>query len=415
MNRVPRPTDSVEAVAVVGGGLMGRGIAIVCLDAGLRVVLIEVDQAAAEHADGLVRGHYARLVERDRLAVEERTACLERFAVSGSIAKAASAELVIEACPEDLLLKQAVFRALGEVCDRAAVLASNTSSLDIDLLAAEVPNPGRVVGLHFFSPAPVMRLLEIVRGRYTDDATIATSLEMANHLDKSPVVVGVGPGFVANRTLAAYLRQATLLLEDGAVPEAVDAALRSFGFAMGPFAVYDFSGIDVAWSMQRHHPTLGDTAGRRTPLLARLVEAGRLGQKTGAGWYRYEPGSRVPIPDAEILDLIAARSRERGVAPRRIDAAEIVTRCLHAIVNQACGTMDDGLVGRGEDIDLIWMDGFGFPRAVGGPLAWADRVGLQTLCAEMYTLAPVSGAGPAPLLVRLAQDRRSLSQWRREE
>ena len=406
--------DSVEAVAVVGGGLMGRGIAIACLDAGLRTVLIEVDRAAAEHADGLVRSHYARLVERDRLAADERAARLERFAVSASIARAAPADLVIEACPEDLSAKQAIFRALGEVCDREAILASNTSSLDIDRLAAEVPNPGRVVGLHFFSPAPIMRLLEIVRGCRTNDATIATSLAMAERLDKSAVVVGVGPGFVANRTLAAYLRQATLLLEDGAVPEAVDAAIRSFGFAMGPFAVYDFSGIDVAWSMQRHHPTLGDTAGRPSPLLARLVEAGRLGQKTGAGWYRYEPGSRVPVPDAEVLDLVAARSRERGVARRQIDVAEIVTRCLHAIVNEACGTMDDGLVGRGEDIDVIWMDGFGFPRAVGGPLAWADRVGLQTLCAEMQTMAPISGAGPAPLLVRLARDRLSLSRWSRE-
>lgn len=414
MSRAARPADSVEAVAVVGGGLMGRGIAIVCLDAGLRVVLIEVDRAAAEHADGLVRSHYARLVERDRLAADERAARLEGFAVSASIARAAAADLVIEACPEDLLAKQAIFRALGEVCDRAAILASNTSSVDIDRLAAEVPNPGRVVGLHFFSPAPIMRLLEIVRGCRTDDVTIATSLAIAERLDKSAVVVGVGPGFVANRTLAAYLRQATLLLEDGAVPEAVDAALRSFGFPMGPFAVYDFSGIDVAWSMQRHHPTLGDKAGRRTPLLARLVEAGRLGQKTGAGWYHYEPGSRVPVPDAKVLDLVAARSRERGVARRPIDAAEIVTRCLHAIVNEASDTMEDGLVGRGEDIDVIWMDGFGFPRSVGGPLAWADRVGLQTLCAEMQTMAPISGAGPAPLLVRLARDRLSLSRWRRE-
>lgn len=414
MTRASRPARNVEAVAVVGGGLMGRGIAIVCLDAGLRVVLIEIDQAAAEHADGQVRSHYTRLVERDRLAVGERAARLARFAVSACIGRAATADFVIEACPEDLLAKQAIFRALGEVCDRATVLASNTSSLDIDFLAAEVPNPSRVVGLHFFSPAPVMRLLEIVRGRRTDDATIATSLGMAKRLEKSAVVVGVGPGFVANRTLAAYLRQATLLLEDGAVPEAVDAALRSFGFAMGPFAVYDFSGIDVAWGVQLHHPTLGDTAGRRTPLLARLVEAGRLGQKTGAGWYRYEPGSRVPVPDAEVLELVAARSRERGVARRRIDAAEIVTRCLHAIVNEACGTMEDGLVDRGEDIDVIWMEGFGFPRALGGPLAWADRVGLLTLCADMQTMASISGAGPAPFLVRLARDRLNLRRWRRE-
>jgi 3-hydroxyacyl-CoA dehydrogenase len=405
----------VSRVAVIGGGAMGRGIALACLESGLRVVIIEASREGLEQSRKLVSDHLASAVLRGRLTADASHQWTERLSYSYEIDVAASADLVIETISEDMSAKRAVFTALGKVCGSRVILATNTSSLDIDAIADNVPNPQRVVGLHFFSPANVMRLLEIVRGRETSDETIATAMMIAKRLRKAAVVVKVGPGFAANRMLAAYLRQATLLLEEGALPHQVDAALRQLGFAMGPFAVYDLSGTDIALRMAIENPGLGDSAGRPTPLLQQLVTLGRLGQKSQSGWYRYEKGSREPLADDAVSRLLERRSAEMKIARREITPEEIRSRCLHAIVNEACRILDEGLVERGSDIDVIWTAGFGFPKDLGGPLFWADRAGLAHVVSEMERLADVAGVGPAPLLRDMADGHLALNEWRRQK
>ncbi|MEV8673385.1 3-hydroxyacyl-CoA dehydrogenase NAD-binding domain-containing protein [Mesorhizobium ciceri] len=402
-------------VAVIGGGAMGRGITLAFLGAGLSVTVVEQDAERLAHSKQLFDEHFETSVRRGRLSAQARQQFDERLAFSHQLEAAAAADFVVEAIVENMAAKCALFANLVRICSSDVILASNTSSLDIDLIADNVPNPERVVGLHFFSPANVMRLVEIVVGRRTDDAVVATCMEIAKRLRKVAVTVKVGPGFAANRMLAAYLRQATLLLEEGAEPQDVDAALHQFGFAMGPFAVYDLSGNDVALNMAQENPTLAREAGRPTPLLARVVALGRLGQKSGLGWYRYENGSREPLPDTEISELLAQRADEMGIARRAISKREIRARCLHAIVNEACRIMEEGLVERGSDIDVIWTSGFGFPKELGGPLFWADRFGLAGLVSEMEYLFDKSGVVPATLLLRAMNERIALSTWTRRK
>jgi 3-hydroxyacyl-CoA dehydrogenase len=301
--------------------------------------------------------------------------------------------------------KRAVFAHLASACRPDAILATNTSTLDVDEIAAAATNAERALGMHFFSPAHVMRLLEVVRGEATSRETVASVLAFARRIGKVPVVVGNCDGFVGNRMLLRYRREAEMALERGATPAEVDRALQGFGFAMGPFAVADLAGVDVGWRAKMERNKRGGLPFRVSDIPDRLVEAGRLGQKTGAGYYRYEPGSRTPRPDPAVLEILA-RERERvGVVPRPIGNEEIVARCITALINEGARVLDDGTASSPADIDTIWRTGYGFPAERGGPMAYADATGLGRVLAAVRRYAEDDGAfwEPAPLLVRLAE------------
>ena len=318
----------------------------------------------------------------------------------------AGADLVIEAVFEEMPLKEEVFRTLDSVCDEGAIIASNTSYLDVNHLADIVPRRrGNVLGMHFFSPAQVMRLLEVVRTDSATPETLATVLALARRLGKLAVVAGVCHGFIGNRMLEGYTRQVRFLLEEGASPVEIDAALTGFGMAMGPCAVADLAGLDVSWRKRKADAHLRDPSKRYSAVADRLCELGRFGQKTGAGYYRYEPGSRTPIPDPEVDALIAEAAAENGIDRRTIGADEIVQRLLYALVNEGARILDEGIALRASDIDLVWINGYGFPRWRGGVMHWADAVGLDAI---HTTIARFAGSQdywePAPLLSRLASE-----------
>jgi 3-hydroxyacyl-CoA dehydrogenase len=330
-----------------------------------------------------------------------------------------AADIVIEAVFEEMDLKKRVFRELDRWTRPDAILASNTSTLDIDEIARETSCPERVLGHHFFAPAPVMRLLEIVRGKATADAVIAASLALARRLGKVGVVVGNSRGFVGNRLYHRYQQEVQLLLEEGASVPEVDGALYNFGMAMGPLATADLSGLDVGWRIRRASGQIGINL-RDAPLAAdRLCELGRYGQKTGAGWYRYEAGSRKPVPDSEVQNIIESCAHERGISRRSIAAEEIVERAMYALVNEGARILAAGVAARASDIDVIYVNGYGFPGHRGGPMWFADSVGLQRLYARVCAFEKLYGPRwtPAPLLSALAESGGSfadLDRGRRE-
>jgi 3-hydroxyacyl-CoA dehydrogenase len=326
----------------------------------------------------------------------------------------ADPELVIEAAFEDMALKKRIFARLEQTCRRGAVLATNTSSLDVNEIAASTKSPERVLGMHFFSPANVMRLIETVRGAGTSPAAVATAMAVARRINKVGVLVGVCDSFVGNRMYHAYTRQAGFLLEEGALPQQVDRAIRDFGLPMGPFATGDLAGLDVSYRIRKERAArLAKPETRRySPLADRIVELGRHGQKTGAGWFRYEKGDRTPLPDPEIEKLILARSQEMGVTRRAIDDREIVERCLYPLVNEGAKILQEGIAQRASDIDVIWLYGYGFPRWRGGPMFWADAIGPDKLYAAMQRLyeRDKDWLEPAPLLARLAREGRKFAE-----
>jgi 3-hydroxyacyl-CoA dehydrogenase len=322
-------------------------------------------------------------------------------------------DIVVEAVFEDLALKKQVFAELGRVTAPACILASNTSTLDVDELARASGRADRVLGHHFFSPANVMKLLEVVRGQETSAATLATSLALARRLGKVPVVVGNAFGFVANRMLAYYLREAHLLLEEGAAVSQVDAALVAFGLPVGPFAMQDIAGIDVGARIRQHLRALGRprAEGPESELPDRLYEMGRYGQKTGAGWYRYGPGGRTGVPDPLVEDLARQAAHRRGVRRREITSEEIVARVTTALANEGANVLAEGLAARAGDIDVIYCYGFGFPRYRGGPMFYADSIGLDTVLGRVLEYRARLGDHwrPAPLLERLAREGKGFS------
>ena len=363
----------LRRAGVIGGGTMGAGIAICLAEAGLDVVLIERDAEAVRACHTRLREHWAGRVGAGRCSVEHAAAFEAKVAIGTDWQALADVDIAIEAVFEDMAAKEEVFRRLDAVLRPGAILASNTSYLDLDAIAAVTARPQDVVGLHFFSPAPLMKLLEIVRGTRTGDDALATALGLARTLKKQPVVARNAFGFIGNRIYDAYRRQCEFLLEEGALPQEVDAALEGFGFAMGPFSVADQSGLDIAWRMRQARAHLRDPAARYALIADRLCEQGRLGRKTGAGWYSYPEGARRGQPDVAVQAVIAEASAAKGIERRTISADEVVRRALGAIVNEAARLVAEGVATRASDIDVALVHGYGFQRWVGGPVQWARR------------------------------------------
>jgi 3-hydroxyacyl-CoA dehydrogenase len=366
----------VQRVAVVGAGTMGAGIAVSLATAGYDVALIDVKPEQLAAGLATLRSTIEASAAKGRTTADDAAAAIARVAASSELASTRDADLVIEAVFENMDVKRDVFGRLDSLCRAGAVLATNTSTLDVDAIAAATRRPADVVGMHFFSPAHVMRLVEIVRGRETSAATIATALAVTERLKKIGIVVGNCFGFVGNRMLYCCGRENQLMLLEGVPPQRIDRVLREFGMAMGPNAVGDLAGLDVGYRARRERTDPPDDP-RYYRVADLLVEAGRFGQKTARGMYRYEPGSREPIPDPEVDALIAAEARRLGVAPRDVDDDEIVDRCVLALVNEGARILDEGIAASAKDIDTIWCYGYGFPRARGGPMAYAESRGLD--------------------------------------
>ncbi|MCE7030007.1 3-hydroxyacyl-CoA dehydrogenase NAD-binding domain-containing protein [Jiella avicenniae] len=381
----------IERAAVIGAGTMGAGIAYALLRAGFEVVLIEQTEAALaagrERVEGLVSGDAAK----GRIGEGEAAAMRSRLSPVADLAAVATVDLVVEAVFEDMAVKSALLAGLGQIAAPQAILASNTSYLDLDALAAASGRPDRVVGLHFFSPAHVMKLLEVVRGAKTSDETLATGLWLGRKLKKTAIVAGVGEGFVGNRLYAAYRGQAEMLVEDGALPWQVDAALEAFGMAMGPFAVSDLSGLDIAFARRKRLAATRDPAERYVKIPDMLCEAGRLGRKTGAGWYRYDGRKRQPDPEVERL--ILAEAEAAGRERRAISDEECRDRCLAALVNEAALVLDETIAQRPGDVDVAFVNGYGFPRWRGGPLWWAAHDGRDAVLAALPQVEAAVGQG----------------------
>jgi 3-hydroxyacyl-CoA dehydrogenase len=406
----------ITSVAIVGAGTMGGGIAMACANAGLTVTVKDATQAALDAGLATIRRNYEATVKRGRLTAEAAEERISRIASTLSYDGAAAADLIIEAVFESFELKAHVFRELDAVARPGAILASNTSTLDIDALAAATSRPQDVVGLHFFSPANVMRLLEVVRGAKTAPDVLATALAFGKRVGKVPVTVGNCRGFVGNRMLFPYMYEAQFLVEEGATPEQVDRALTDFGMAMGIFAVDDMAGIDVAWRVRQELGHFSDAGGRRPLVADKLYELGRYGQKRGKGWYRYDEG-RKPTPDPEVIELIRSTAAAAGIPQRTFTDAEIVERCIYALVNEGARIVADGSAARASDIDVIYVNGYGFPSWRGGPMFYADRVGLATILPRIQDYEQQLGPrwAPAPLLVELATSGRTFRDLDRDQ
>ena len=405
---VPRDTPArpILAAAVIGAGTMGGGIAMNFASAGIPVRILEVSQEALDKGLDLVRGNYAASVAKGRIPEAAMDAAMDRITGSLDYAEVRDADIVIEAVFEDMDLKKQVFATLDQVCQPETVLATNTSSLDVNEIAAATKRPGKVIGTHFFSPANVMRLLENVRGEATSKETIATVMQLSKRIGKVGVLVGVCDGFVGNRMLHAYLQQANFLLEEGALPQQVDGAIYEFGLPMGPLTMGDMAGLDVGWRVRKERAKTRPTNQRTSPIADRICERGRFGQKTGAGFYHYEKGSRTPLPDPEIETLIEEVSAELGIERRAIDDQEIVERCIYPLINEGAKILEEGIALRAADVDIIWILGYGFPVYRGGPMFYADTLGTKVVFEAMSRLYDVHGEmlKPAPLLERLAKE-----------
>lgn len=383
----------VSRLAVIGAGTMGTGIAIAALDAGYQVVLLEQDAGALGRGLRRIQEHYAGRVRSGKLLASDSAKIEELLHVTLDWQFLATVEMVIEAVFEDLAVKREVFARIAEHARPDAVLASNTSYLDLDAIAAATQRPENAIGLHFFSPAHVMKLLEVVKGRASAADAVATGLAVGKRLRKLTVLTSNAFGFIGNRVYAAYRRQCEFMLEDGAYPEQVDAALEAFGFAMGPFKVADLSGLDIAWRMRQAQASNRDPLARYVTIPDRLCEAGRLGRKTGAGYYLYSADSKAVQVDPVVLGLIEQCRKEKRIQPRALDNTEVVRRAMLTIVNEAALLLAEGVAERPSDIDVVLVNGYGFPRWEGGPVFWARERGIANLVRDMDWLAEVSGPG----------------------
>lgn len=372
-------TRDIRKVAVIGAGTMGGGIAMCFANAGIPVVLVDSAQEGLDRGVAAIRRNYEATARKGRLTmtqVEERMALIYPTL---SYTELADADLVVEAAFESMDVKRTIFRMLNETCKPGAILATNTSTLDVDAIAAATGRPQDVLGMHFFSPANVMRLLEVVRGAKTSDTVLATVMGLARRIGKVGVAVGVCYGFVGNRILHQRGRESMALVEEGASPEQVDRVLTEFGFPLGHFSMTDLAGIDVGWRIREERRKAGDPEAQAPNWLDTLAERGRYGQKTSAGVYRYEPGSRTPIPDPEVAAVIEEDRRRRGITPRPVSDEEVRERCLYVMVNEAAKILEEGIAARPVDIDAIWLHGYGFPSWRGGLLFWADQEGLARI------------------------------------
>jgi 3-hydroxyacyl-CoA dehydrogenase len=415
---VPKETPiiPVHSVAIVGAGTMGGGIAMVFANAGLPVLLKDADQPALDRGLATIQKNYASSVKRGRFTqqfVDERLKLIKPTVSYGDFG---DVDMVVEAVFEGMALKKEVFSQLDRACKKGAILASNTSTLNIDEIASATSRPEAVIGTHFFSPANIMRLLEIVRGADTGKEVIATCMQLSKKLKKVGVLVGNCRGFVGNRMFGPYRREAQFLVEEGASIEAVDKALHDFGMAMGPMSTGDLAGLDVGWRIRKEYRHL-EKPGVRQPFAEdRLCELGRYGQKTGAGWYKYDENRRA-IPDPEVNEMIRKWTNEAGIAQRKISSEEIVDRCIYALVNEGARILEEGIALRAVDIDIIYLNGYGFPSYRGGPMWYADTVGLSKVCDRISEFHQQHGElwEPAPLLKRLAEERKTFEEFNQEQ
>ena len=398
------PVRDIKSAAVLGAGTMGGGIAMNFANAGIPVKVLELSQEALDKGLGVVKKNYAATVSKGRLSQEDMDKRVGLLKGVTSYDELKQADIVIEAVFEDMAVKKQVFEKLDKACKPGAILATNTSTLDVNEIAAMTSRPESVIGLHFFSPANVMRLLEVVRAAKTSKEVLATSMKLAKTIKKVGVVAGVCDGFIGNRMLHGYFREAGFLLEEGALPQQVDKVIEDFGFAMGPFRVSDLAGLDVGWYIRKRQAATRPPNLRYSKVADQICELGRFGQKTGAGWYRYEAGNRAAIPDPVIEALIVKASKDAGIERRQISDQEILERCMYALVNEGAKILDEGIALRASDIDIVYLYGYGFPRYRGGPMFYADTVGLNKVYASVKRFHEAHGHfwTPAPLLERLA-------------
>ena len=406
------PARKIASVAVIGAGTMGGGIAMNFLSAGFPVTILEMKQEALDKGVATIRKNYEGSIKRGKLTPEKLQQNIALLKPTLSYDDIKSADLVIEAVFEDMAVKQEVFERLDAVAKPGAILATNTSTLDVNRIAAFTRRPQDVVGMHFFSPANVMKLLEVVRGEKTAKDVLVAVMQVAKKINKTAVVSGVCDGFIGNRMIEQYLRQAMFLLDEGASPQQVDRALERFGMAMGPFRMSDLAGNDVGWYIRKRRSVEKPNV-VYSKIADRLCELGRFGQKTGLGWYRYEAGKRDAIPDPAVDELIAAYRKELGTKfgtlPRKIADDEIVERCIFALVNEGARILEEGIAQRASDIDMVYLTGYGFPLYRGGPMLYADMLGLYNIVRSMARLAANAHADPAfwqpaPLLAKLAAE-----------
>ena len=402
------PTRPIRAAAVIGAGTMGTGIALNFLNAGIPVQLLEVGREALDKGALRIRETYAGQVQKGRLKQADAEARVALLQPTLSYDDVAQADIVIEAVFEEMSVKEAVFKTLDRVMKAGAILATNTSTLDVDQIAAFTKRPADVLGTHFFSPANIMKLLEVVRGQATAKDVLATTMRLAKTLKKTAVVSGVCDGFIGNRMIEQYSRQALFMIDEGASPAAIDAAAEGFGFAMGPFRMSDLAGNDIGWHIRKRraaeHPEIV-----YSKVADKLCELGRFGQKSGAGWYDYRPGDRTAYPSAVVAELVTAYRATLSIKPRKLEAREIVDRLVFALVNEGARILEEGIALRASDIDVVYLTGYGFPVWRGGPMCYADEQGVYSVAQRMRELArnPYGDPGfwtPAPLIARLAAD-----------
>ncbi|MBL0252557.1 MAG: enoyl-CoA hydratase/isomerase family protein [Polaromonas sp.] len=402
------PLRAVNSVAIIGAGTMGGGIAMNFLNAGIRVKMLEMKQEALDKGLGIIRKNYEAQVKKGKLKQDKYEQRMALLSTTLAYTDLKDADLVIEAVFEEMGVKEAVFKSLDGVMKAGAILASNTSTLDLNKIASFTKRPQDVIGMHFFSPANVMKLLEVVRGEKTAKDVLATVMALGKKIKKTAVVSGVCDGFIGNRMIEQYGRQAGFLLDEGCTPAQVDKAIESFGFAMGPFRMGDLAGNDIGWAIRkRRYVEKPNMKYSKTADL--LCEKGRFGQKTGAGWYDYVAGKRDAIPNKEVEAMVEAHRQSLGITPRKISNEEIVQRLVYSLVNEAAHILQEGIANKASDIDMVYIMGYGFPPYRGGPMNYADEVGLFNVVQSMKRFAqnPLDDAAfwePAPLLAKLVAE-----------
>ncbi|HMS26577.1 MAG TPA: 3-hydroxyacyl-CoA dehydrogenase NAD-binding domain-containing protein [Burkholderiaceae bacterium] len=402
------PLRAIHSVAIIGAGTMGGGIAMNFLNAGIPVKMLEMKQEALDKGLGIIRKNYEAQVKKGKLKQDKYEQRMALLSTTLAYADLKEADLVIEAVFEEMGVKEAVFKSLDGVMKSGAILASNTSTLDLNKIASFTKRPQDVIGMHFFSPANVMKLLEVVRGEKTAKDVLATVMALGKKIKKTAVVSGVCDGFIGNRMIEQYGRQAGFLLDEGCTPSQVDKAIEAFGFAMGPFRMGDLAGNDIGWAIRkRRYVEKPNMKYSKTADL--LCEKGRFGQKTGAGWYDYVAGKRDAIPNKEVEAMVEAHRQSLGITPRKITNEEIVQRLVYSLVNEAAHILQEGIANKASDIDMVYIMGYGFPPYRGGPMNYADEVGLFNVVQSMKRFAqnPLDDAAfwePAPLLAKLVAE-----------
>ncbi|HZP13896.1 MAG TPA: 3-hydroxyacyl-CoA dehydrogenase NAD-binding domain-containing protein [Nevskiaceae bacterium] len=407
---VPETTKTrpIKKAAVIGAGTMGGGIAMNFLNAGIPVTILEMKQEALDKGVNTIRTNYENTIKKGKLKPEDLGKRMGLLTPTLDYKDLADADIVIEAVFEDMAVKKTVFQTLDKTMKKGAILASNTSTLDVDKIAAFTKRPQDVLGTHFFSPANVMRLLEVVRGKKTGKDVLATTMQLAKTIRKLPVVAGVCDGFIGNRMIHQYGRESQVLIMEGALPHQVDRAMEKWGMAMGPFRMGDLAGLDVGWYIRKRHYA-EHPKGPRAVIADRVCELGRYGQKTGKGWYQYKPGDRTAYPDPEVEKIILEEAQKAGVTRRKISNEEIVERLIYALVNEGARILEEGIAMRASDIDMVYLNGYGFPVVRGGPMLYADNVGLYNVARRMreFSNNPLTDRKfwqPAKLIERLAAE-----------